>query len=99
MHLIAVELAVRRSAEMVLHVARAFDFVRRERTALELVEDGAMRLAHHLREHVQAAAMRHAEHDVAHAERAAALDDLLKRRNHGFAAIKAEALGATEAQV
>ena len=38
--------------------------------------------------------MRHAEDDVLHAERAAALDDLLQRRDHRFAAVEAEALGA-----
>ena len=43
--------------------------------------------------------MRHADHDLAHAERAAALDDLLERRDHRFAAVEAEALGAGEFQV
>ena len=38
--------------------------------------------------------MGHAEDDVAHAERAAALDDLLERRDQRFAAVEAEALGA-----
>ena len=58
MHLVAVELAVRRSAEVILHVARAFDVVGRGRAALELVEQRAVRLAHHLRQHVEPAAMR-----------------------------------------
>ena len=43
--LVAVELAVRRGAEMVLDVARALDVVGRGRAALELVEDGADGLA------------------------------------------------------
>ena len=85
MHLVAVELAVRRGAEMVLHVARALDVVGGVGTALELVEDRAVRLGHDLGEHVEPAAMRHAEHDVLHAERAAALDDLLQRRDQRFA--------------
>ena len=38
--------------------------------------------------------MGHADDDLAHAELAAALDDLLQRRNHGFAAVEAKALGA-----
>ncbi len=42
--------------------------------------------------------MGHAEHDLLHAELAAALDDLLERRHGGFAAVEAEALGAEEAQ-
>src|SRR5580700_8539010 len=63
------------------------------------MEDGAMRLGHHLRQHVEPAAMRHADNDLAHAERAAALDDLLQRWDHRFAAVEAEALGPGEFQV
>ena len=40
--------------------------------------------------------MRHAEHDLLHAEIAAALDDLLQRRDQRLAAVEAEALGAGE---
>ncbi len=94
MNLVAVELAVGRSAEMVLDVARALDVVGRGRAALELVEDDVVRLAHDLGEHVQPAAMRHAEHDLLHAELAAALDDLLERRDQRLGAVEAEALGA-----
>ena len=79
---------------MVLHVARALDVVGLERAALELVEDGAVRLAHDVGEHVEAPAMRHADHDLLDAELAAALDDLLQRRHHRFGAVEAEALGA-----
>ena len=99
MHPVAVELAVRGGAEMVFDVARALDLVGGRGAALELVEDGAVRLAHHLRQHAQAAAMRHAERDLLHAERAAALDDLLERGNHQFAAVETEALGAGELDV
>ncbi len=38
--------------------------------------------------------MRHAQHDLLEAELAAALDDLLERRDQGFAAVDPEALGA-----
>src|SRR3954468_6578920 len=38
--------------------------------------------------------MRHADDDLLRAHRAAALDDLLERRDHGFRAVQAEALGA-----
>ena len=38
--------------------------------------------------------MRHADHDLLHAQRAAALDDLLHRGDQAFAAVEAEALGA-----
>src|SRR5262245_31193129 len=99
MHAVAVELAVGRGAEMVFHVAGALDLVRGRGAALEFVEDGAMRLAHHLRQHVESAAVGHADDDVFHAERAAALDDLLERGDHRFGAIETEALGASELQI
>ena len=38
--------------------------------------------------------MGHADHDLLDAELAAALEDLLERRDHRFAAVEAEALGA-----
>jgi hypothetical protein len=38
--------------------------------------------------------MRHADHDLADAELAAALDDLLERRHDRLAAVETEALGA-----
>ena len=38
--------------------------------------------------------MRHADDDLLHAEVAAALDDLLERRDQRLAAVEAEALGA-----
>ena len=93
---VVVELAVRRGAEMIFDVAGAFDRVGIGRAALEFMEQRAMRLAHHLGQHVEAAAMRHADHDFLHAEIAAALDDLLQRRDQRFAAVEAEALGAGE---
>src|SRR5262249_53395955 len=63
------------------------------------MKDGAVRLGHDLRQHIEAAAMRHADHDLAHAERAAALDDLLQRRDHRFGAVESEALGPGEFHV
>ena len=91
---VVVELAIGRGAKVILDIAGSVDFVRLEIAALELVEDGLERLAHHVGEHVQASAMGHADDDVAHAESAAALDDLLHRRNQGFPAVEAETLGA-----
>ena len=99
MDLVVVELAVRRRAEVIFDVARAFDLVGIGRAALEFMEQSAVRFAHHLGQHVEPAAMGHAEHDLAHAEIAAALDDLLQRRDQRFAAIKAKALGAGEFQI
>ena len=63
------------------------------------MEDGAVRLGHHLGQHVEPAAVRHADDDLAHTERAAALDDLLQRRDHRLGAIEAEAFGAGEFQI
>src|SRR5947209_4199577 len=99
MHPVAVELAVGGGAEVILHVARALDIVGSGRAALELVEDRAMRLAHHLGEDVEPPAMRHAEHDLLHAEIAAALDDLLERRDQRLSPVETEALGAGEFDV
>src|SRR5205809_1934048 len=84
---------------MVFDVAGAFDRVRVDGAALEFVKQCAMRLAHHLGQHVEAAAMRHAEHDLLHAEIATALDDLLQRGDQRFSAVEAETLGARELEI
>src|SRR5262249_54033366 len=63
------------------------------------VENGAVRFRQNVGEHVEPAAMGHAEGDILHAESAAALDDLLKRRNHGFRAVEPEPLGPGEFKV
>ncbi len=94
MHLVAVELAVCGGAKVILDVARSIDRVGRSRAALELVEDDAVRLAHHLAEHIEAPAVGHAERNLLEAELSATLDDLLKRRDHRLRAVEAEALGA-----
>jgi hypothetical protein len=93
-HRIAVEFAVRRGAEVVFHIARPFDILGLEAAALEFVEDRAIGLAHHIGEHRQPAAMRHADHELLHPQRAAALDDLFHRRDQRLATVKAEPLGA-----
>src|SRR3990170_5860818 len=94
MHAILIELAVGGGAEVVLHVARALDLVGMGRAALELVEDRPVGLGHDIGEHVETPAMGHADDDLVYAKMAAALDDLLERRNHRLAAVEAEALGA-----
>src|SRR5712672_2797006 len=99
MNAVVVELAIGRRAEMVFDVAGAFDRVGIGGAALEFMEQRAMRLAHHLGQHVEAAAMRHADDDFLDAEVAATLDDLLQRRNQRFRAVEAEALGAGELEV
>ena len=81
MHLIAVELAVAGNAQVIFDVAGAFHVLRICRAALEFMEERAEGLSHHICENVQPPAMGHAEHDFLHAELAAALDDLLERRD------------------
>ena len=66
---------------MVFNVARAFDLVGICGAALEFMKQRTVRFAHHLRQNIQAPAMRHAQHDVLHAEIAPALDDLFERGN------------------
>src|SRR3546814_14930750 len=63
-------------------------------TTLFRSEDRRERLAHEVGEHVEAAAMRHADDHVLEAELAAALQDLLEGRDHRLAAVEAEARGA-----
>ncbi len=91
---VAVKLAVRACAEVIFYVARAVDIFGFEAAALKLVEDRAIRLAHHVGEHVEAATVRHADDHFANAECAAAFDNLFHRRNEAFATIKAETFGA-----
>src|SRR5262249_19870124 len=60
------------------------------------MEELPVGLLHDIGEHIEPAAMRHAEYDVRDAKLPAALDDLLHRGNHRFAAVEPEALGADE---
>ncbi len=93
-HDVAVELAVGGGAEVILHVAGALHVLGIGGMALELREQRRVGLQHHVGEHVEAPAMRHADDKLLHAELAAALQHLLQRRDQGLAAVEAEALGA-----
>src|SRR4051812_683146 len=84
---------------MIFDVAGALDRIGVGRAALEFMKQRAVRLAHDLSQYVEAAAMRHADHDLLYAQVAAALDDLLKRRNQRFGTVQAEPLGAGEFEV
>ena len=90
----AVKFTVGRGAEVIFHITRTADIFGVGRAARKFVEDDAIGFGHHIGEHVEAAAMRHAIDDFAHAQMAAIFDDGFERRDHRFAAIKAEALGA-----
>src|SRR5215510_9457574 len=84
---------------MVLDVAGAFDLVGRGGAALELVENRAVRLTHHLRQNVEPAAVRHADDNLFDAERPTALDDLFERGNRRLRTVETKALGAREFQI
>ena len=94
MDVAAVELPVGRGAEVVFDVGRALDILGIGGIALEFREDGREGLADEIGQHVEPAAMGHAHHHLIDAELAAALQDLLQRRDRGLAAVQPEALGA-----
>jgi len=94
MHIDAVKFPVGAGAEMVFHIARPRHIIGVVRPAAKFVEDHAVGLGHHIGEHVQPAAMRHAIDDFADAELPAIFDHALQRGDHAFAAIEPEALGA-----
>src|SRR3546814_4202167 len=73
------DLAIGRGAEVIFDVAGAANVIRAGRAAGKFVEDRAKRLAHHIGEHVQAAAVGPADHDLAHAILAAVFDDRFQR--------------------
>ena len=79
---------------MVFDVARALDVVGVGRIALEFGEDRGDGLADEIGEHVEPAAMRHADHEFADAELGAAPQDRFQRRHQRFGAFEAEPLGA-----
>ena len=83
---------VARVAEVVLDVAVARRLAGEQR-ALELREDHLVRLADHVGEDVQPAAMRHAEDDLLDAQRARLLDERVEHRDQRVAALEREALG------
>ena len=93
-HRHSANLAVARGAEMVFDVARALDVVRVDRIALEFGEDRGDGLADEIGEHVEPAAMRHADHEFAEAELGAAPEDRFERRHQQLGAFEAKPLGA-----
>ena len=97
MHHVAGDLDVGRGAQMVFDVARTLHVVRLEGGAAEFAEQRGVGLLDDVHERVQAAAMRHADGDLAHAGFRRRLDDGVQRGDGDFAALEAEALGADEA--
>ena len=86
-------------AGVILHVAHPAEVdaqrLRRDRI-LELGEDLRVRLLQHVREHVQPAAMRHAEHRVPRAVVGGAADDLVEDRHQHVEPLDREARLAGE---
>ena len=82
---------VAREALVVLHVAGALELLQVV-VALELREQLRRGLAEHVDQHVQAAAVRHADDDVLEPVRAAGLDEVLEQRDQAVAALEREAL-------
>ncbi len=78
-------------AEVVLHVARAVRGARVD-VALELAEDLRVALADDVGEHVEAAAVRHADRDLVEALLGRALQDAVEQRDERLAALEREAL-------
>ena len=64
--------------------------------ALELAQDRLVRAAEHVREHVQPAAVRHAEHDLVAALLRGELDRLVEHRDHHVETLDRELLLAEE---
>jgi hypothetical protein len=80
-------------AEVVLHIARALHHVGVD-VALELVEDLADRLAHHVGQHVEPAAVSHAEHGAVDPGVGRRFEHGHQQRHCRLGPFDAEALGA-----
>src|SRR5437667_228384 len=89
---------VARVAEVVLDVAVSGRLAREQR-ALEFRQDHLVRLADHVGEDVQAAAVRHAEDHLLDAERPSLLDQRVEHRDQRLAAFEREALGGRVAHL
>ncbi len=82
-------------AGVVLHVAHPAEVDAQavgENRILELGEDLRVRLLQDVREHVEAAAMRHRDHDVLHAALGGVVHDLVEDRDHHVEALDRESV-------
>ena len=94
MDLPSIDLDIGAGAQMVFHIARAMHVIGIGRAAFEFGEDLGVGLLDHIHEHVEPAAMGHADGDLIGAELGGGFDDRLHGGDGGFAAFKAESLGA-----
>ena len=92
MHGVARRFHVGAETHVVFHVAGMRRIVRMIELAFELGEEFLRRLAEQVDQHVQAAAMRHADDHVAHAVLAALADQFVEQRHQAVAAFEREAL-------
>src|SRR5262249_24162007 len=79
---------------MIFDVARAMHVLELGSIALKLGEDRSKGLADEIGQHVEPAAVRHADDEFSYAEFAAAAQDRLERRHQRLGAFDAEPLGA-----
>ena len=79
--------AFARRALMIFHVAFVSRKLRMDRT-FERREDSFAQISDHVREHIQAPAMGHAERDLFDAACSRAVDQLVEQRNDRFAAFE-----------
>src|SRR2546427_9491575 len=83
--------AFARRALMIFYVA-FIGWKRRMNRAFKGSEDALAEVADDVRQHIQAAAMRHSERDVFDAELGRALDQLIEQRNDRFTAFQRKSL-------
>ncbi len=78
--------------QVVFDIPGEFPLVGKGMASLELVEDVLGRLAQDVGEHVEPAAMGHADHDLLDPLAAGALDEIVQQRDQGLAPLQGEAL-------
>ena len=86
----AVIVAVVRYTQMVFDIATAIKIIGNRHMPLEFREQGAIGLAHHIGQDVQAAAVRHAHHHLINPLLAKATKGGVQPRNQRFPTIQAE---------
>ena len=77
---------------MILHVAVAVDGGLRQVVILELVEEVREGLVEGVGQHVEPAAVRHADDELLHTQRRPAFDDAVQNRNERLAAFERKPL-------
>ena len=92
MHRTACSFNVGRKAQVILHVTRMSGVITIVMLTFKRVKQRFWRLADGIDQHIQAPAMRHADHNIFHARSTRALHQLIHKRNHAVAAFQRKAL-------